>query len=199
MRIAAYLRAWKNRPPGSGNGLSSGLNFKEVALPHLRASYRLARWLTRDHDEAEEVVQEAYLTAFKRFESYNGGDAQAWILAIVRNTFYSSLRRHRADEDVFDEEHYCSDSYEANAGTALPDTNPEAILLRQEEMKLVRAAIEALPVALREVLVLRTFDELSYNEIAEITDIPIGTVMSRLARARRHLLKRLGRTRTERK
>lgn len=193
MRIAAYLRAWKNRPAGSGNGP----DFKEVALPHLRASYRLARWLTRDHDEAEEVVQEAYLTAFKHFESYNGGDAQAWILAIVRNTFYSSLRRHRMDEDAFDEEHYCSDTYEANGGAALSDSNPETVLLRQEEMKLVRAAIEALPVALREVLVLRTFDELSYSEIAEITNIPIGTVMSRLARARRHLVKRLGRTATE--
>jgi RNA polymerase sigma factor (sigma-70 family) len=187
MGITSYLRAKKNQL----NGVRKGYDFKEVALPHLRAAYRLARWLTRDHEEAEEIVQEAYLSAFKHFDSYNGGDARAWILAIVRNTFYSSLRRHQPVTDSFDEESYCADAYEANADVAAPDKNPESILSRQQDMDLIQEAIEALPTELREILVLRTFDGLSYNEIAQVANIPIGTVMSRLARARQFLIKRL--------
>jgi RNA polymerase sigma factor (sigma-70 family) len=185
MGITSYLRTRKNQ----SDGIRKGYDFKEVALPHLRAAYRLARWLTRDHEVAEDIVQEAYLSAFKHFDSYNGGDARAWILAIVRNTFYSSLRRHQPVTDPFDEN--SADAYEANAGSDLPDKNPESVLSRQQEMDLIQETIEALPMELREVLVLRIFDELSYNDIAQVANVPIGTVMSRLARARQFLIKRL--------
>jgi RNA polymerase sigma factor (sigma-70 family) len=187
MGITSYLRTKKNQLTGA----RGSYDFKEVALPHLRAAYRLARWLTRDHEEAEEIVQEAYLSAFKHFDSYNGGDARAWVLAIVRNTFYTSLRQHHPVTDSFDEDSFCADAVEANAEVALKDENPESILSRRQDMDLIQEAIEALPTEFREILVLRTFDGLSYNEIAQVTNIPIGTVMSRLARARQFLVKRL--------
>ena len=190
MGITSYLRAKKNQLR-EVRGVREGYDFNEVALPHLRAAYRLARWLTRDHEDAEEIVQEAYLSAFKHFDSYHGGDARAWVLAIVRNTFYSSLRRHQPVTDSFDENSFCADACEANAEVALPDQNPESLLSRQQDMDLIQQAIEALPTELREILVLRIFDGLSYNEIAQVANIPIGTVMSRLARARQSLIKRL--------
>jgi RNA polymerase sigma factor (sigma-70 family) len=183
MAIASYLRTRKIQQEEA----RKSHDFKTVALPHLGAAYRLARWLTRNHDEAEEIVQEAYLCAFRRFDTYNGGDARAWILAIVRNTFYSSLRQRHAGNDSFDEETYCPELTEAITGAAMPDKNPEAILLQRQDVNMVQKAIEELPVSLREVLVLRTFDDLSYNEIAMIVNIPVGTVMSRLARARTRL------------
>jgi RNA polymerase sigma factor (sigma-70 family) len=172
--------------------------FKEVALPHLKAAYRLARWLTRDHHDAEEVVQEAYLSAFRFFAGYAGGDSRAWLLAIVRNACYSWLRRKRSqqlhevsDEDFSDESHITSASED-------PDNDPQTLMLRRAAAELVLREMEALPLQFREVLVLREFEELSYKEIAAVVDIPIGTVMSRLARARHLLGKSLRRIDEER-
>lgn len=163
--------------------------FKEVALPHLRAAYRLARWLIRNHEDAEEVVQEAYLSAFKQFDSYRGGDSLAWILAIVRNACYTRLRQKPKESEAFDEEVYYANGEEPVAAIGTADNNPEAILLRRLDDAMVQDALEHLPVEFRVVMVLRTYDELSYSEIATIMDIPLGTVMSRLARARHHLIR----------
>jgi RNA polymerase sigma factor (sigma-70 family) len=163
--------------------------FKEVALPHLTAAYRLARWLIRNHEDAEDVVQEAYLSAFKQFNTYRGGNALAWILAIVRNACYTRLRKQPKNQFPLDEERAFADGAQAGDDWASIESNPEAILLRRLDGKMVQDALEKLPAEFREVMILRTYDELSYNEIAVIADIPIGTVMSRLARARQHLIK----------
>ena len=154
-------------------------------MPHLGAGYNLARWLTRSEEDAEDVVQEACLRAFASFGGYRGGDARAWLLRIVRNTAYTWLRRSRAQEPAlsFDEELH-----------ALPcdDQNPESIVLRGIDAHLLRQAMEALPVEFREAMVLREIEGLSYKEIAEIAEVPLGTVMSRLARARKRLVHSLG-------
>jgi RNA polymerase sigma factor (sigma-70 family) len=168
--------------------------FREIALPHLKAAYRLAHWLTRSHHDAEEVVQEAYLNAFKFFDGYRGGDAQAWVLSIVRNTGYTWLRQHRRLElqEPFDEAlHSVAVADRSADDRDQCENNPETLLLRRADARWVRSAIETLPVEYREALILRELEELSYKEIAVIAEIPIGTVMSRLARARALLLRRL--------
>jgi len=158
--------------------------FEEVVLPHLGAAYNLARWLARNHQDAEDVVQEACLRAFRFFEGFHGGDGRAWLLTIVRNVYYSLVGRSPAPEltTVFDEEMH-----------SLPrdDFDPERRALGRAESRQVQEAIEELPREAREVLVLRELEDLSYREIAEIVGIPIGTVMSRLARARAALKTRL--------
>jgi RNA polymerase sigma factor (sigma-70 family) len=158
--------------------------FEEALLPHLGAAYNLARWLTRDADDAEDVVQEAYLRALKSFGGFHGSDGRAWLLAIVRNACYTWLQKKRVREPVtaFDEEIHGLD-----AGTA----SPMVLLLQKENKQAVHQAVEELPIDLREVVVLRELEGLSYKEIAAIADIPMGTVMSRLARARQRLQRRL--------
>jgi RNA polymerase sigma-70 factor (ECF subfamily) len=154
--------------------------FEEAVLPHLGAAYNLARWLTRNDGDAEDVVQEAYLRAFKFFGSFHGGDSRAWLLTVVRNTCYTWLQRNRMPDQTmeFDEEIHSLDSDAAN---------PETMLLHSVDQQLLRQALEALPVELREVLILRELEGLPYKEIADIANIPMGTVMSRLARARKRL------------
>lgn len=149
-------------------------------MPHLVAAYNLARWLTRNAHDAEDVVQEAYLRAFKFFGTFRGGDCRPWLLTIVRNTCYTWMQQNRAAElkDNFDE------AMESLESTTL---NPEARLLAIVDHQRLRQALEALPVEFREVMVLRELEGLSYKEIADIADVPIGTVMSRLARARKRL------------
>ena len=155
-------------------------NFEEAILPHLRAAYNLARWLTRNETDAEDVVQEAYLRAFKHFGSFHGGDGRPWLLAIVRNTCYTWMQHNRSPELTipFDDELHETES---------KDLNPEALLLQSVDTQMVREAVEKLPVEFREALVLRELEGLSYKQIAEVADIPLGTVMSRLARARKRL------------
>jgi len=146
-------------------------------LPHLNAAYNLARWLTRNDHDAEDVVQDAYLRALRFFDGFRGDDARAWLLAIVRNTCYDFLRSHRPHEltEAFDEEvHTMADA----------NQSPEAILLSRANQEMVRQALEMLPLAWREVIVLRELEGLSYKQIADTAGIKIGTVMSRLARAR---------------
>jgi RNA polymerase sigma factor (sigma-70 family) len=152
--------------------------FEQTVVPHLDAAYNLSRWLTRNDTDAQDVVQEAYLRAFKFFGSYKGGDSRAWLLTIVRNTCYTWLHQNRAREltTEFDEEVHSTES-----------VNPETLLIEGANKKLLKQALEELPVSFREVVILRELEGLSYKEIADITDVPVGTVMSRLARARKRL------------
>ena len=152
----------------------------ECLLPHLNAAYNLARWLTRDDHDAEDVVQEACLRALRFFDGFRGGDSRAWLLKIVRNTSYTWLQRNRARRPtiVFDEEMH-SDEGER--------TDPSTLLLQKADRGLIQRALAELPVKLREMLVLRELEGLSYKEIAEVADIPMGTVMSSLARGRARL------------
>jgi RNA polymerase sigma factor, sigma-70 family len=157
--------------------------FERVVTPHVGAAYNLARWLTRNDQDAEDVVQEASLRAFRAIDSFLGGDCRAWVLAIVRNTSYNWLRRYRR-QDAIPFEDALLDAPSDSPG-------PEALALRGVDREAIVKALESLPVEFREVVVLREMEDLSYREIAEISDLPIGTVMSRLARARKRLQKML--------
>jgi RNA polymerase sigma factor (sigma-70 family) len=155
-------------------------NFEQAILPHLDAANNLARWLVRNTHDAEDVVQEACLRAVKFFEGYQGGDARAWLLRIVRNTAYTFLEKRRPADlaEEFDEMIHAAD-------TEKPDA--EMALLQSVESVILKEELEELPVRFREVLILRELEGLSYKEIAEIVEIPIGTVMSSLARGRAQL------------
>jgi RNA polymerase sigma factor (sigma-70 family) len=159
--------------------------FERNFLPHMDAAYNLARWLTRSDHEAEDLVQAAYLRALKFFGGSNMTNDRAWLLTIVRNTCYTWLKQNRARGTArpFDEEIH---------GVGPDSMDPERQLLREDQKQSVRRAVEELPVDLREVIVLREMEGLSYKEIAAIAEIPQGTVMSRLARARERLRQRLG-------
>ena len=159
--------------------------FEQVVLSHLDAAYNLARWLLRSPADADDVVQEACLRALRFFDGFRGVDSRSWLLKIVRNTCYSWVRKNRPAElsDEFDETTHTPD--------AAVET-PEMKLISQSETDRVRKALEALPVAFREVLVLREIEGLSYKEIAEVTGVPMGTVMSSLSRARQKMREELG-------
>ena len=152
--------------------------FELLVVPHLAAAYNLARWLTRNDHDAEDVVQEAYLRAYRFFDSFHGTDGRAWILALVRNACYTWLQQNRRRPLALEDEM-----------TEPLDTkpNPEALYLGEVDQQLLRQAIEELPEEFREAIILRELEELSYKEIGAITGAPIGTVMSRLARARQRL------------
>lgn len=159
--------------------------FEQAILPHLDAAYNLARWLVRDPVIAEDVVQDACLRALQYFGSFRGDDARAWLLQIVRNASYATLKAQRNGKEISQVE----DNAEGSPGMELPDPNPdpEAALVHQQDLECLDAALAALPVELRECLVLCELEQLSYKEIARVTQVPIGTVMSRLWRARRML------------
>jgi RNA polymerase sigma factor (sigma-70 family) len=152
--------------------------FEETVLPHLNAAYNLARWLVRNEVDAQDMVQEATLRAFKFFGGFRGGDSRAWLLTIVRNTCYTWLQQNRAQEltTPFDEEAHNVEGH-----------NPETILLESANRQMLKQVLEELPVEFREIVILRELEGLSYKEIAGIADVPVGTVMSRLARARKRL------------
>jgi len=158
--------------------------FEAMMLPHLDAAHNLAKWLLRNEQDAQDVVQEAFLRAFKSFSGFHGSNGRAWLLAIVRNTSYTLLKKKRAADltTPFDEEIHVSDDESVSAAT---------ILEHSEDAELIREAMDELPAEFREILTLRHQEDLSYKEIADITQIPPGTVMSRLARARRKLKERL--------
>jgi RNA polymerase sigma-70 factor (ECF subfamily) len=154
--------------------------FERAIIPHLDAAYNLARWLTRDDHDAEDVVQEACLRAYQFFGGFHGDDGRAWLLTIVRNTCYTWLERNRPRQPVtpFDEEKHSATD---------PSASPPSLAVRSEDRLRLRQALEGLPPESREVLVLREFEGFSYKDIARIAGIPQGTVMSRLARARERL------------
>lgn len=158
--------------------------FEQIVLPHLGAAYNLACWLLRNPADAEDVVQESYLRAFRFFGGYHGGDIRAWLLTIVRNTTYTWLQQNRSRE--FAEPF--NDKVEEIRDDAL---DPETLVIQAAGVEALRAALNELPIEFREVIVLREFEDLSYKEISAIAEIPIGTVMSRLARARRRLQEQL--------
>jgi RNA polymerase sigma-70 factor, ECF subfamily len=155
--------------------------FEQIAVPHLDAAYTLARWLMRSADEAEDVVQEAMVRALTYFPSFRGDNARGWILQIVRNTAYASMKLNRGAAAV------PLDDEESGLQLVDPGDDPEVSLLRGEDRRTIDHLLARLPVELREVLVLREIEELSYKEIAAIAGVPVGTVMSRLWRARRLL------------
>ena len=165
--------------------------FQNIALPHLNAAHNLARWLTKNDFDAEDVVQEAYLRAFKYFDSFSGSNARAWLLSIVRHACYDWLRENRmpgptspADDAEREQLYEAVGSADEQAAA-----NPETALLQRRDAELLNRLIAELPPDYRVVLILREMEDLSYREIAEVIGIPIGTVMSRLARARGLLLK----------
>ena len=163
---------------------AGSIDFEETFLPHLDAAYNLARWLTRNASDAQDVVQEAYLRAFRFSRGFHTGDGRAWLLKIVRNTSYTWMKKNRRPEIVYE-----SNEEIAEQGS----TNAESQLLKNAEGDLLRRHLTGLPASLREVMVLRHIEGLSYKEIAALIEIPIGTVMSRLSRGRERLQKSLTR------
>jgi RNA polymerase sigma-70 factor (ECF subfamily) len=163
--------------------------FRETILPHLDGAYNFARYLSRDPVAAEDIVQEAFLRAFRAFGDFRGGAPKAWLFAIVRNCFLDwAAGRSGRDRVLVDEGALSDGQAQALANIADPDQDdPEVALLRRREAEAVRAVLDNLPEPFRETLVLRELEELSYKEIAALTAAPIGTVMSRLARARQML------------
>jgi len=163
-------------------------DFEQTVLPHLDAAYNLARWLVRDASVAEDVVQDAYERACKYFTVFRGGSGRAWLLQIVRNAAYTTLKIERRRMEVSltsgmrgaDEDVVAMDTPDSSPG-------PEATLAQRQELAALDDALNALPVAWRECLILREVEALSYKEIARVMDVPIGTVMSRLSRARQAL------------
>jgi RNA polymerase sigma factor (sigma-70 family) len=156
--------------------------FEAQVLPHLDAAYNLARWFARPPLEADDILQDAMLRAFRAFDTFRGGDVKPWLLAIVRNCFLTAVARVRPERDVplpADTETGADDP-----ALIVADPDPETTLLQSEESRRLASVIATLPEDFREVLVLREMEDLSYREIAQVTGTPIGTVMSRLARAR---------------
>jgi len=173
----------KGEPSRGAGKLAS---FEDLLLPHLNAAYNMARWLTRNEQNAEDLVQDAYLRAWKSFDGFHGGDGKAWLLTIVRNTCYTWMQRNRSSELMtsFDEEMHSTSSHASN---------PEALLLQSANGDLLKKALQGLPTEFREVVLMREVEGLSYREIASISGLPIGTLMSRLARARTRLQQVLAR------
>ena len=162
--------------------------FEQVMMPHLNAAYNLARWLTRNEQDAEDIVQESYLRAFKFFDGFRGEHGRAWLLGIVRNTCYTWRQKNQAHLHAsYDEESADPEVQSA----VMTEHGPESIAARHDDLRILKDALSKLPMEFREVVVLRDLEDFSYKEIAEIAEIPIGTVMSRLARGRKLLLAHL--------
>jgi RNA polymerase sigma factor (sigma-70 family) len=172
----------QNRLPSEDDSIA---RFKQNIVPQLDAAYNFARFLSRDVDAAQDIVQEAFLRAYRSFAGYRGGDARAWIFAIVRNCYHSRLMDRRRKSRLEVDPKGNGDSEEVILNISSDEDTPEAMLVRKAESQTVRFILNMMPRALREILVLRELEELSYRQIAEITALPIGTVMSRLARARK--------------
>lgn len=180
-----------NKRADKAVGNSEHEMFESTCLPYLSSAYNLARWLTRNEHDAEDIVQEAFLRALRSFDTFIAGrDARAWLLTIVRNSCRTWYRRSRS--------HEVSVEWDIDSQPAVGTwSDPEAVLIKDMNSQLIHQAMELLPFEYREVLILRELEELSYKEIAQITDIPLGTVMSRLSRARKELYLRLSQPKGE--
>jgi RNA polymerase sigma-70 factor (ECF subfamily) len=186
-----FEEIWNKR---SGREVGTGKHdlFEQTILPYLNSAYNLARWLTRNEHDAEDIVQEAFLRALRSFHSFvPGRDARAWFLTIVRNSCRTWHRQRRPHEMIPIED----DSQPAVAAWS----DPEAVLIKNADSQRIHQALEELPFEYREVLILRELEELSYKEISQVVAIPLGTVMSRLSRARKELYIRLGKVTGEMK
>jgi len=159
--------------------------FEQLALPHLDAAYNLARWLCGNAHDAEDVVQEAFMRAFRFFDTFRGDSARPWLLAIVRRTWYTEWRRRAPSHEMLEFDETMDDA--TFDGWSAGADDPQTLLIRDEDVQQVHDALARLPVEYREVLILRELEEMGYREIALVADMPIGTVMSRLARGRRKL------------
>jgi len=169
--------------------------FEQTVLPHLHAAYNLARWLLRNEADADDVTQEAFVRAYRFFDSFHGGNVKTWLLTIVRNACYTWLKQHRAEKSTmpFDEQLHSSDQAGLENGISPYSASPEALFLQDADRHLLHRCLEVLPLEFRESLVLRELEGLSYKEISAVMQVPIGTVMSRLARARSLLQQQLAR------
>ncbi|HEY7091440.1 MAG TPA: sigma-70 family RNA polymerase sigma factor [Tepidisphaeraceae bacterium] len=165
--------------------LETSERFDREVMPHLDAAYNLARWLTGDEHDGQDIVQESFLRAMRGFDTFRGGDARCWLLTIVRNTYYTWLARKRGPREPL----FVDDDDLFELPSDAPD--PSAAAIRRADQQMLREAIEQLPPQYREMIVLRELEGLSYKEISTVASVPIGTVMSRLARARRVLAERV--------
>jgi RNA polymerase sigma-70 factor (ECF subfamily) len=167
--------------------------FENTVLPHLDAAYNLARWLLRDDSDAADVTQEACVRAYRFFDRYRGGNAKTWLLTIVRNACYTWLRQHRAEKSTmpFDEQLHAVNGDDPIAVNTPFSASPEELYLQAADRRRLQTCLEELPLEFREALILRELEGLSYKEISAILDVPIGTVMSRLARGRERLQRML--------
>lgn len=178
---------WQAREP-EVTASEKASRFQAIVLPHIDSAFNLARWLARNEQDAEDIVQEAYLRAFTFFDGFHGHDGRPWLLTIVRNTFYTWYQQKKAQKDdtEFDEEVHSVETADPGARQCV-DNDPEALLIQKDGRQQLERGLKALSPEFREVLVLRELEGLSYKEIAGIVGIPIGTVMSRLARGRKQL------------
>ncbi|EDZ99268.1 RNA polymerase, sigma-24 subunit, ECF subfamily [Burkholderia sp. H160] len=171
--------------PNDDADAAKSRRFQQLALPHLDAAYNLARWLCGNPNDAEDVVQEAFMRAFRFFDTFRGDSARPWLLAIVRRTWYTEWRRRAPSHDMLEFDETMDDT--TLDGWSAGGDDPQTLLIRDEDVRQVHEALACLPVEYREVLILRELEEMGYREIAVVADVPIGTVMSRLARGRRKL------------
>ncbi|WP_144143565.1 RNA polymerase sigma factor [Paraburkholderia sp. BCC1884] len=176
------------RAPGDSDAHADAARsrrFQQMALPHLDAAYNLARWLCGNPNDADDVVQEAFMRAFRFFDTFRGDTARPWLLAIVRRTWYTEWRRRASSHETVEFDDTMDDA--TFDGWSAGGDDPQTLLIRDEDTRQVHEALAQLPVEYREVLILREIEEMGYREIAMVADVPIGTVMSRLARGRRKL------------
>ena len=193
IEVARQLRLLESGTRGSAVANDDQARFRNVVLPHLADAYALARWLTGNATDAEDVVQEACLRAFRGIGGFAGGNARAWVLTITRHAAYTWLSKNRSPALVVVDDPEEAERKELSRGAPLEGAQtPEAALIAKTDATRLEAAIAQLPVPFRETLVLRDVQGLDYREIAQVTNVPIGTVMSRLARARRRLIVDLG-------
>src|SRR5438132_1035659 len=197
-RSGDHLRIVSNQTPRQDDhkdmvhGDDDNARFANVVLPHLGDAYALARWITGNRADAEDVVQDACLRAFRAIRSFADGSARAWVLTIVRNTAYTWIGKNRPAALVVVEDLEAVETAQAIPGDPNAAT-PETALIAQTDAARLEAAISGLPIPFRETLILRDVHGLDYREIAEVTGVPIGTVMSRLARGRSRLIATIGR------
>jgi len=176
-------------PPAALQVQDKRERFDQILSMHLDAAYDLARWLTRDEPNAQDVVQEACLRAFKFLDGFRGGNARSWLLAIVRNTYYSWLEKHRSQalNVTLDEEYLDADESALHNGHHEDSNDIDRVLREADCRRIINEGLEKIPAEFREAIVLRELEDMSYKEIAVVMNVPLGTVMSRLARGRKLL------------